>query len=140
VTTCVLSKGRESGPEAATDILREEISSAQQMAIVEKYEVFINYVYPIAQNIPRKHGVARDAFLKAMFGQVDLFISAGKSRQVSRLYSADSSLSTLRFWLRFLSDAKRKLISPNQHRVAIIHLAEVGGMLNAWIRSAKSKG
>jgi len=110
------------------------------MAIVEKYEGFVNYMYPIAQNIARKHGVARDAFLRAMFAQVDLFIVAGKSGQPSRLYAADAGLASLRFWLRFLADPKRKLISQNQHRVAQVHLAEVGGMLNAWIRSGRRKG
>lgn len=118
----------------------DEIVSAKQLAIVEKCETFINYVYPIAQSIPRNHGIARDAFLQAMFSQVELFVIAGKSGQVSRLYSADAGLATLRFWLRFLADPRRKLISQNQHRVALIHLAEVGGMLNAWIKSAKSKG
>jgi hypothetical protein len=28
------------------------------MAIVEKYERVISYLYPIAQSMPRKHGVA----------------------------------------------------------------------------------
>lgn len=31
------------------------------MAIVEKYEQFISYFYPVLQNVPRKHGVARGA-------------------------------------------------------------------------------
>jgi hypothetical protein len=69
-------------------IHRDETASAKQLAIVEKFEAFINYAYPIAQNIPRKHGIARDAFLTAMFSQVDLFIVAGKSGQASRLYAA----------------------------------------------------
>lgn len=121
-------------------IHRDETASAKQLAIVEKFEAFINYAYPIAQNIPRKHGIARDAFLTAMFSQVDLFIVAGKSGQASRLYAADAGLAGLRFWLRFMADPGRKLISQNQHRVASVHLAEVGGMLNAWIRSVKGKG
>ena len=120
--------------------MREEIVSVRQLAIVEKYEVFLNYVYPIAQNIPRKHGVARDIFLKVIFEQVELFNIAGKSGHLSRLYSADAGLASLRFWLRFLADPRRKLVSLNQHRVAMIHIAEVGGMMNAWIKSAKGKG
>jgi hypothetical protein len=119
---------------------RDETVCLKQLAIVEKYETFVNYVYPIAQNIPRQHGVARDGFLHAVFSQVELFIVAGKSGQVSRLYAADAGLATLRFWLRFLGDPRRKLISQNQHRVAMVHLAEVGGMLNAWIKSSKGKG
>lgn len=110
------------------------------MAIVERYEGFVNYMYPVAQNIAKRHVIARDGFLQAMFAQVDLFITAGKSGQVSRLYAADAGLAGLRFWLRFLADPARKLITKNQQRVAQVHLAEVGGMLNAWIRSAKRKG
>jgi len=111
-----------------------------QMAIVERYERFIEYVYPILQNCPRKHGVARDKVLNAMFDQVDLFIIAGKSGQASRLYSADANLALLRFWLRFLASPARKIMTPNQHRVALAHLAEVGGMIGSWIRSAKGRG
>jgi hypothetical protein len=69
-------------------IHRDETASAKQLAIVEKFEAFINYAYPIAQNIPRQHGVARDGFLHAVFSQVELFIVAGKSGQASRLYAA----------------------------------------------------
>lgn len=118
----------------------DEISSYQQLAIVEKYERFIEYMYPILQNCPRKHGIARDGTLTAMFAQVDLFIIAGKSKQASRLYSADANLALLRFWLRFLASPARKIITPNQHRVASEHLAEVGKMIGAWIKSAKGGG
>ncbi len=116
----------------------EHPGSYQQLAIVEKYEQFLNYVYPIAQNIPRKHGVVRDLFLHAAFAQVEMFIVAGKSAQRSRLYSADAGLAALRFWLRFLADSRRKIITPAQHRTASIVLSEVGKMLGAWIKSAKS--
>jgi len=118
----------------------DEHSGHQQLAIVEKYERFIEYMYPILQNCPRKHGIARDAVLTAMFSQVDLFIIAGKSKQASRLYSADANLALLRFWLRFLASPGRKIITPNQHRVASEHLAEVGKMIGAWIKSAKRGG
>lgn len=118
----------------------DEASSHQQLAIVEKYERFIEYMYPVLQNAPRKHGIARDAVLRTMFGQVDLFIIAGKSRQVSRLYSADANLALLRYWLRFLASPARKIITPNQHRVAHALLVEVGGMIGAWIKVAKARG
>lgn len=118
----------------------DDNSSYQQLAIVEKYERFIEYMYPILQNCPRKHGIARDAVLSAMFAQVDLFIAAGKSKQASRLYSADANLALLRFWLRFLASPARKIITPNQHRTALGHLAEVGRMTGGWIKSAKGGG
>ena len=42
----------------------KEVSQCyEQMNIVEKYETVIAYLYPIAQNIPRKHGVAKAMFL-----------------------------------------------------------------------------
>lgn len=71
-------------------IVRDEVATYEAMAIAEKYECFVEYLYPILQNTPRKHAIARDAALTALFGQVELFISAGKSRQPSRLYSADA--------------------------------------------------
>jgi len=55
-----------------------------QMAIVEKYERVISYLYPIAQSIPRKHGVARDMFLQCLMGVPDTLVQAGKSNQVSK--------------------------------------------------------
>ena len=67
------------------------------MSIVEKYERVIGYLYPIAQSMPRKHGVAREMFLKCLLGQPDLFFQAGKSTQVSKIYAADAGLAQLRF-------------------------------------------
>lgn len=127
-------------PDEKTEMFVDETSSFRQLAIVEKYERFVEYLYPVLQNCPRRHGIARDAVLKAMFEQVDLFIIAGKSKQASRLYSADANLALLRFWLRFLASPARKIITPNQHRVAAEQLAEVGRMLGAWIKSAKGGG
>lgn len=128
---------REDGRSA---IERDEIVTYEALAIVERYETFIEYLYPVLQNVPRKHGIAKDEMTRAMFAQVEMFISAGKSRQPSRLYSADANLALLRFWLRFMASPKRKLITPQQHRVAAIHLAEAGRMLGAWIKGMKSGG
>lgn len=75
-----------------------------------------------------------------MFEQVSLFIQAGKSGQVSKLYLADAGLANLRFMLRFMADAKRKLISLHQFEVGSIHLAETGRMLGAWIKNKAAKG
>ncbi len=118
----------------------QDVSPHRQLAIVERYERFVNYMYPILQNAPRKHGVVRDEVLRAMFAQVELFIVAGKSNQASRLYTADANLSLLRFWLRFIVQPNVKIIAPNQHHTALEHLTEVGAMLGAWIRTTKHKG
>jgi len=112
----------------------------EQMAIVEKYETVISYLYPIAQNLPRKHGMARDMFLECLLGQVQLFVEAGKSSQISRLYIADAGLSHLRFWLRFLMGKQVKGITPHQVETAQVLVAEVGKMLGAWMSRQKSRG
>lgn len=112
----------------------------EQMAIVEKYEAVISYLYPIAQSLPRKHGVAREMFLQSLLGQVQLFVEAGKSNQVSRLYTADAGLAHLRFWLRFLLSSHVKGITSHQVETAQALIAEVGRMLGAWVRQFKRRG
>lgn len=114
--------------------------SYEPMAVVEKYETVIKYLYPIAQNLPRKHGVVRDMFLQCLLGQVQLFVEAGKSGQVSRLYIADAGLSHLRFWLRFLRGEDVRGITPHQVKTAQALLADVGKILGAWIVKQKRRG
>jgi hypothetical protein len=109
----------------------------KNLIIIEKYEEFVNYTYPVLQNIPRKHGVVKERILLIIFEQVELFYKALKSGQKSKLYEADSNLASIRFYLRFLSDEKRKLISKKQDRVAGIKLAEVGKILHSWIKKGK---
>jgi len=122
------------------EVLSDEMSSQRQLAIIERFEGFVNYAYPIAINIRRTHHVVKDRLIEAMFEQVSLFQQAGKSSQISRLYLADAGLAHLRFLLRFLADEHRRLISRHQHEVAEIHLAETGRMLGAWIKSRAVKG
>lgn len=122
------------------ETLSDEFASQRQLAIIERFEGFINYMYPIALNIRRTHHVARDRLIGMMFEQVSMFSQAGKSGQVSKLYMADAGLSDLRFIVRFLSDGKRKLISQHQAEVSSIHLAETGKMLGAWIKTKHAKG
>ncbi len=105
----------------------------EQLAIVERYEQFVDYTYPIFLGVRRTHHVARDRAIGAMLDQVGLFNEAGKSGLVSKLYSADAGLGVLRYYLRFFASPKRKLLSQHQHQVAAIHLAETGRMLGAWI-------
>ena len=119
--------------------VKEGFRNYDQMMIVEKYERVISYLYPIAQNLPRKHGVARDMFLQSLFGQVDLFVKAGKSNQISRCYEADAGLANLRFWLRFLADEKLRGMTKHQKETAQSLIAECGGILNKWIANMKAK-
>lgn len=121
--------------------IREATKCYDQMLIVEKYEKVISYLYPIAQSIPRKHGVARDMFLNCLLGQVELFIVAGKSNQISRLYAADAGLAMLRFWLRVLVGIlKPHAMTPHQVETAQALIAEVGKILGAWINRMNRKG
>ena len=79
-------------------------------------------------------------FLNALLGQVELFIVAGKSNQISRLYQADAGLAMLRFWLRFLGKSQLRGITPHQMQTAQTLIAEVGKILGSWIMRFKSKG
>ena len=115
--------------------VQETTQCYDQMAVVEKYERVIAYLYPIAQSIPRKHGTARDMFLTTLLGQADLFFQAGKSNQVSKIYAADAGLAHIRFWLRFLVSIKSLTI--HQHKTAQTLVSDVGGMLNSWLVSKK---
>ena len=104
------------------------------LLIIEKYEEFVNYIYPVIQNVDRKHGYVKQKFIDLIFQQVDIFYKAIKSNQKSRLYEADGNLATIRFYLRFLANDKRKLLSKKQQQVCEIKLAEVGSILNSWIK------
>ncbi len=104
------------------------------LLIIEKYEEFVNYVYPVVQNIDRKHGYVKRKFIDLIFQQVDIFYKAINTSQKSRLYEADGNLASIRFYLRFLANDKRKLLSKKQQQVCEIKLAEVGSILNSWIK------
>ena len=119
---------------------RDEHVNAHDLAIVEKYEAAVKYLYPIIQNCPRRHATLRDRLIGLIFDQVGLLYEAAKSKQASRLYAADANLATLRFWLRFAADPKLKVISSRQHAVALRYLAETGSMLGQWIKTAKGNG
>ncbi len=119
---------------------KEVTQCYEQMNIVEKYETVIAYLYPIAQNIPRKHGVAKAMFIECLLEQVKLIVEAGKSGQISRLYVADAGLSQLRFWLRFLVSKQVRSITPHQVETAQVLIAEVGRLLGAWIVKQKRRG
>ena len=121
-----------------TEQTEETVACCDQMAIAENYERIIAYLYPIAQSMPRKHGMARDMFLQCLMGVPDLFIQAGKSNQVGKLYAADAGLAHLRFWMRFLHG--QKCISHHQLETAQGLVSDVGGMVNAWIKRRKKQG
>lgn len=122
------------------ELEKEVVQSYEQMGIVEKYETAIAYLYPIAQNLPRRHGAVREMFLVCLLGQVQLFVEAGKSGQISRLYVADAGLAQLRFWLRFLTSKAVRGMTPHQEQTAQVLLAEVGRLLGSWIAKQRRRG
>jgi hypothetical protein len=102
------------------------------LAIVDKYEAFVRYLYPIVQNSPRRHGVFRDTVLEALFEPIGGLHYAARSRQVSRLHAVDGQFATLRSYLRFLYTFR--MIGLKQQQAALARLAEAGRMLGAWQR------
>jgi hypothetical protein len=120
-------------------ITRADNLHTDVLAIVEKYEAFVRYIYPILQSSPRKHGVLRDVVLAALFVPIGDLYHAARSRQVSRLHAVDAQFATLRSYLRFLVDADIKIISPHQHEVALARLAEPGRMLGAWQKKLRGQ-
>jgi hypothetical protein len=115
-------------------IASENKVSTDALAIVEKYETFVHYLYPILQNAPRKHGILRDAVLAALFPPIGGLYHASRSRQPARLHSVDAEFATLRSHLRFLAHDKIRIISHDQHRAALSLLSEPGKMLGAWLK------
>ena len=90
----------------------------KQLEIIEKYEEFVNYIYPICINIPKGgHVTLRNKMTECIFNQVELFVQAGKSNQISKLYLADAGLAMLRFYLRFLVHIITRCGNPYPFRV-----------------------
>jgi hypothetical protein len=118
--------------------VKEAQVCTEQMAIMERYERVIAYLYPIVQSVPRNHGTVRDMVLRTLFGQADLFYQAGKSGQISRIHAADAGLAQLRFWMRFLLSIR--CMTPHQLQAAQVLVAEVGGMIHAWAKKQRIAG
>ncbi|MCM2472120.1 diversity-generating retroelement protein Avd [Rhizobium sp. CG5] len=121
-------------------MIKDENGSSRDLAIVEKYEAVVSYLYPIFQAFPKRHGALRDNMIGMLMETVSLLYQAAKSKQASRLYAADAHLATLRFWLRFAASPAVRILSHHQHQVALRRLAEVGAMLGQWVKAAKRDG
>lgn len=106
--------------------------SKEGLIMVERYDTFCRYIYPQIQNMPRSHGKFRDKVLDVLLKIPGEIYLAAKLQQISKLHILDSSLSEMRWCLRFAADPANKLITKKQQEVAEILLSEVGGMLNAW--------
>lgn len=120
--------------------IKDYTSSYDQMVIVEKFEAVYDYLYPITQNIPNKHGVIKKMLLECLLEQFKLFHIAGKSSQISRLNEADAGLAYLRNLLRLLSKPYIKSMTIHQVETAQVLIAEVGKIMGAWMVKIKRKG
>lgn len=118
-------------------IVRDENTTTDALAIVEKYEAIVHYLYPIIQRSPKHHGVLRDAVLEELFAPIGELYHAAKSRQLSRLYSIDARFATLRSYLRFLVRPDIRIVSRKQQTHALQLLSEPGRMLGAWQRKLR---
>ena len=106
--------------------------------MVEKYERVIDYLYPLAQTIPRKHGTFRELLLRQLFLVAEQLNDAIKAKTLSRCYVLDGGLGQLRLMLRFMVHHKRKLMTEHQQETAQALIGEVGAMLGSWIKRQKS--
>jgi hypothetical protein len=120
-------------------ITRDENTSTATLAIVEKYEVFVKYLYPAVQRSPKHHGVLRDTVIAEMFATVGDLYHAAKSRQLSRLYQVDARFATLRSYLRFLASHDIRILTPKSHAHALSLLSEPGRMLGAWQKKLRGE-
>jgi len=116
------------------EVIKEKVANYKQMAITEKYETtVVSYLRKYVRNIPNTHAVERAMVKQCLHGQMRLFYLAGKSNLISRINDADAGLADLRYWLRFMVDPEIKALPPEKFDIALMHVAEVGGMINKWI-------
>jgi len=107
---------------------------AHSLYMMEKYERVIDYLYPLAQTIPRKHGTFRELLTRQLFTVAEHLNDAIKANQLSRCYTLDASLGQLRLMLRFMVHHKRKLLTEHQLETSQALLGEIGAMLGNWIK------
>lgn len=109
----------------------------KNMAIIDCYDKFFEYVYPIILNMSNKHKFLKDRLADAAVSQYALFHDAAKTNQKSKLYLLDSNIALVKEILRLMVSSRRKLLSRNQYEVASVLLRETGSMVGSWINRAK---
>ena len=107
----------------------------ENLIIIQRFEDFVKYIYPIIQRIDRKDGYFKQKFINLLFEQVECLYKAVKTNQVSKMYEADANMASIRFYVRFSQSKERKLITLKQSQHAGILLAEVGKILNKMIKN-----
>lgn len=103
------------------------------LLVMTKYNTFFMYLYPMLINMSGKHRVLRDMTIEVMLRQYTDLQLAYKTNQISKCYSADAGLATIREFLRILSSRNVRLMSLKQYGTASEHLSEVGKLLGSKI-------
>ena len=73
------------------------------MAVVMRFDGFVNYLYPMLTNTNRVHRVLRDTAIAAVFEQYRLFHAAGDTHGRQKFLAA---------WLGHASHADRNFCRP----------------------------
>lgn len=119
------------------EVVSDHDLSFNQMLIIQKYEKFLNYVYPIVMSISRGHLVLKNVIVETIHKIPSLVYQAIKSENVSKLYNIDSVLSEIRFYLRRMVFIKALTTKQLDHSLTL--LSEVGKILGAWIKNKKNQ-
>ena len=115
------------------------MSWEEKLIIIEKYDEFLHYIYPVLQKITRTEGILKEDAIELIFGTPELIYRSIKSPQISKMYDVDIRLSVIRHRIRFLSDDRIKVISEKQSQVSQVKLGEVGRIVGKMI-SNQQKG
>ncbi len=107
----------------------------EKLVLIEKYDEFLFYIYPIIQKLPRSEGILKEDIIKLLIDSPELIYKAIKSPQINKLYDVDIRLSVIRHRLRFLDDQRNKLISKKQSQVSQVKLGEVGKLIGQMIKN-----
>ncbi|NUW28998.1 hypothetical protein [Aliarcobacter butzleri] len=111
----------------------------EKLIIIEKYDEFFEYTYPIIQSIPRKHGIFKRMLLELIINLDEYIYKVVKSNQVSKLYELDIKLDVLRHRLRQCTHNKRRFITDEQHLKISLKLNIVGKIIGAMIANNKGR-
>ena len=105
----------------------------EKLIIMERYDEFFEYTYPIIQSIPRKHGIFKNLILEQIIGMDKHIYKVVKSNQIFKLYELDIELDALRHRLRLCTHNKRRFITNEQHLNLSLKLNVVGKIIGSMI-------
>lgn len=109
------------------------------LVLIEKYQVFYNYIYNPLLTAPRRHKTFRDKFIETLLDQFQLLHEAIKSNQVSKVYLADAGIANIRSQLKLCpsKNVQRRILSLKQVENSEALLSEVGKILGKMLLGYK---